>query len=65
MGRKPKKSEAIRTCIADSLCCTIEINTTLLSNYTPIKIFKKEGTGLKCAEVEVYYFFSQTESTKE
>ena len=23
--------------IADSLCCTAETNTTLLSNYTPIK----------------------------
>ena len=23
--------------IADSLCCTAEINTTLLNNYTPIK----------------------------
>ena len=28
-------------CIADSLCCTAETNTTLLSNYTPIK--KKES----------------------
>ena len=26
--------------IADSLCCTAEINTTLYSNYTPIKILK-------------------------
>ena len=23
---------------ADSLCCTVEANTTLQSNYTPIKI---------------------------
>ena len=23
--------------IADSLCCIVEINTTLQSNYTPIK----------------------------
>ena len=29
-------------CIAESLCCTPEINTTLQINCTPIKMFKKE-----------------------
>ena len=28
---------------ADSLCCTTETNTTLYSNYTPIKIKKKKN----------------------
>ena len=27
--------------MVDSHCCTAETNTTLLSNYLPIKIFKK------------------------
>ena len=27
--------------MADSLCCTAETNTTLWSNYTPIKMLKK------------------------
>ena len=27
--------------MADSLCCTAQTNTTLQSNYTPIKFFKK------------------------
>ena len=29
--------------MADSLCCTVETNTTLQSNCTPIKIQKKES----------------------
>ena len=29
--------------IADSLCCTAETNTTLYSNYTPIKINLKKS----------------------
>ena len=29
-------------CMTDSLCCTLEINTALQINYTPIKLnFKK------------------------
>ena len=28
-------------CVTDSLCCTAESNTTLQSNYTPMKILKK------------------------
>ena len=28
-------------CIADSLCYKAETNTTMLSRYTPIKMFKK------------------------
>ena len=35
-------TELIRVCIADSLCCRAETNTTLQSNYTPIKIWKKQ-----------------------
>ena len=33
------------TCVpvADSLCCTAETNTTLYSNYTPIKINLKKS----------------------
>ena len=34
--------------LADSLCCTVETNTALWSNYTPIKMKKK------CKE---FYFF--------
>ena len=28
-------------CITDSLCCTLETNTILYINYTPVKILKK------------------------
>ena len=31
------KREGIHMHIADSLCCSAEANTTLESNYTPIK----------------------------
>ena len=35
-------SVCVCVCIYDSLCHSVEINTTLQSNYTPIKInFKK------------------------
>ena len=30
-------------CMTDSLCCTPETNTTLLVNYTPIKLKKKKA----------------------
>ena len=33
-------------CMADSLCCTLETNTTLQSNYTPIKINLKKDAGV-------------------
>lgn len=33
--------EGIYICTADSLCSTAEINTTLQSNHTPIKILEK------------------------
>ena len=36
--KKIQKWGAICICIADSLCCTVETNTTLQSNYTPIKV---------------------------
>ena len=42
MGKEPKKRMDI--CLwrerTDSLCYTLETNTTLLMNYTPIKILK-------------------------
>ena len=28
-------------CMADSFCCRVETNTTLSSNYTPIKMYLK------------------------
>ena len=43
--------------IADSLCCTVETNTTLYSNYNPIKIFfkrqpKKKKTKTKFTKIK-------------
>ena len=38
LERNPKK-EYICIHIADSLCCIVETNTILLSNYIPIRIF--------------------------
>ena len=29
-------------CMTDSFCCTVEMNTTLYSNYTPIKVNNKK-----------------------
>ena len=40
-GKEIQKRGDICICIADSLCCTVETNTILQSNYTPIKIFLK------------------------
>ena len=37
-GKEVQKRGDICICIADSLCCTVETNTTLQSNYTPIKV---------------------------
>lgn len=41
MGRKSKEGGYIDTYtrVADSLCCSVEIDTTLYSNYTPRKEF--------------------------
>ena len=39
-GKDIQKREDICMCVADSLCCIAETNTTLKSNYTPIKIEK-------------------------
>ena len=36
-GREAQQGEDICMHIADSLCCTVEMNTALQSNYTPIK----------------------------
>ena len=42
-GKSIQKRGDLCICIADSLCCIVETNTILSSNYTPIKInFKKE-----------------------
>ena len=38
MGRKSKKRGDICVHIADALCCTVETNIALQSNYNPIKI---------------------------
>ena len=41
-GREIQKRGDTCICIAESLCCRVETNTTMYSNYTPIKInFKK------------------------
>ena len=37
-GKEIKKRVDICICIADPLCYIAEINTTLQSNYTPLKI---------------------------
>ena len=45
-GGGRSRREGMCTHMADSLCCTVEANTTLQSNYTPIKIkyqFLKRG----------------------
>ena len=39
-GKEIQKRGGICVHIADSLCCTVETNRTLYSNYTPIKIKK-------------------------
>ena len=36
MGKKSKRKGDVCICIAVLLCCTVETNTTLWSNYTPI-----------------------------
>ena len=39
MGKESKKKRMdVCICITDSLCCTPETKTTLLIEYTPIKI---------------------------
>ena len=56
--RDPREREVICIRIADSLCCIAEVNTTLQSNYMPIKkrrdvkftiltIFKMQFCGVK------------------
>ena len=39
-GKEIQKRGGICTHIADSFCCIAETNTTLQSNYTPIKNLK-------------------------
>ena len=36
-GKEAPEGGDVCTCIADSLCCTAETNTTLQSNYIPLK----------------------------
>ena len=58
---KKKKRGDIRIHRADSLCCTAETNTTLLSNYTPIKTIKKEAkeafTEYVCSRHQTRFFY--------
>ena len=51
----------IHTHIADSLCYTAETNTTLQSNYTPIKILKKKKSHCHCCD---HYSFMQLLSVR-
>ena len=37
-GSEVRKGKDICMCMADSFCCAVEVNTTLESNHTPIKI---------------------------
>ena len=52
LNRRKSKKEGIYVIhIADPLCCTAETNTTLESNYTPVKIFpKRESNAQKKTE---------------
>ena len=45
-GKEIQKRGNICIHIADSLCCTAETNTTLQSNYTPLKINFKKRVGV-------------------
>ena len=56
-GREALEGRDICIYRADSYCCTTEINTTLYSNYPPIKIFK-------CA-YEHRYVHMNTEALKK
>ena len=56
-GREALEGRDICIHRADSYCCTAEINTTLYSNYPPIKI-------LKCA-CEHRYVRMNTEALKK
>ena len=38
------KEESEKVGLTDSLCCIAETNTTLYSNYTPIKIKQKKNS---------------------
>ena len=44
-GKESEKGKKIYIYIAESLCCTLESNTTLQINYVPIKsvCFEKRG----------------------
>ena len=43
-GKEIQNRGDVCICVADPLYYTGEINTTLYSSYTPIKIFKNEKT---------------------
>ena len=54
MGWISKTGEDVCICTADSLFCTVEMNTTLQSNYTPIKMKKNNN---KMFTRESYRFY--------
>ena len=62
MGRKPKKEGTICICIANTLGCIAEINTTLQRNYTVVKIiFKKKVLSLTSFDMENTSSFLKTQ----
>ena len=58
-SQKGDTTEWLNPCVytVDSLCYTIESNTTLWSNYTPIKIDFKNT--LECFQIEISYISSK------
>ena len=46
-GKEYKRRMRICVCITEALCCTAEIGTTLLVNYTLIKNINKKYISLK------------------
>ena len=58
-GKEIHKRGDMCVCIADSLCCTAETNTTLESNYTPIK---KKRRRKKVKDLSCFTFPSDKDS---
>ena len=54
-GREVQEGGDICIHIADSLCCTVETNTTLYCNYTPIKKIIMSVPGDRKWELQVSY----------
>ena len=38
-GKEVQTGEDLCICMADSFCCAVETDTTLLNIYTPLKIY--------------------------